>query len=133
MAGEHVLIVDDDADLVSVLSIALESAGYRVSAAGNEAEGWSCAKADPPDVALVDIMMDTFAAGIRLVQRFRADAELARVPVIVLTAVNERLRFHIDAERDEGYLPADRFLEKPVDPHVLLAHVAELVDPGCER
>ena len=68
MAGEHILIADDDADLVGAMAATLESAGYRVSVASNGQEAWDKASEDKPDLAIVDVMMDTLSEekGVRI-------------------------------------------------------------------
>ncbi len=127
MADKHILIVDDDRDLVSVLRMTLASAGYRVSWAANGKEALEKAHESLPDLAIIDVIMDTVGEGVQLTHRFRADEKLKDVPIIMLTAVNQRLRLNIGQETDEGYLPVDKFIEKPVDPHVLLREVADLL------
>ena len=127
MADERILIVDDDVDLVGALTAALTSAGYRVSSAGNGRVGWEKAQESPPDLAILDVVMDTVGEGIQLAHRFRNDEKLKSVPIIMLTAVNQKLPLKIGADLDEGYLPVDQFLEKPVDPGVLLGFIAGLL------
>ncbi len=127
MADKRILIVDDDPDLVSVLKTAIEPAGYDVVTAKNGTEGWEKAKETSPDLAIVDVMMDTFGEGIKLTHRFRQDQDLKGMPIIMLTAVNQNMDYSIDAETDEGYLPVDKFMEKPVEPSELLSEIAKLL------
>lgn len=129
MADEHVLIVDDDEDLVRVLTTVLESAGYQVSSAANGAEAWEKAQESRPDLAIVDVIMDTLAEGVRLTHRFRADEKLKDVPIVMLTGVKQKLRMDLRPLDEEGYryLAVDRYLEKPVAPEVLLHTVADLL------
>lgn len=123
MAGENILIVEDDRDLVDTLTTVLESVGYRVTSATDGNSGWQKGKESPPDLAVVDIMMDTMAAGLELTQKFRADPELARVPIIMITAINQRLPLELGRNGDQSYLPVDAFIEKPVDPRALLREI----------
>jgi len=127
MAGERILVVDDDEDLVAALRAVLESAGYSVDSAGDGREARQKAKQARPDLAIVDVMMATLSDGVQLVQQFRSDPELKDMPLLMLTAVNQRFSLQLGPEGDEGYLPVDRFVEKPVDPGELLKHVEELL------
>jgi len=127
MPGKRVLVIDDDEDLVAALRAVLESAGYSVDAAANAAEAWERAREVRPDLAIVDVMMGTLSEGIQLAQQFRQDAELKDMPLIMLTAVNQRFSLQIAPETEEGFLPVDRFIEKPVEPARLLKEVSELL------
>ena len=129
MANEHILIVDDDKDLVAALTAVLQSAGYRITWAANGAEAWEKAQQSPPDLAIVDVIMDTVAEGVRVTQRFKTDEKLKKVPILMLTAIRQKLGLDIQPQTEEGYLylPVDKFMEKPVDPKVLLKAVAELL------
>jgi CheY-like chemotaxis protein len=128
MARERILIVDDDRDLVSVLSTVIESAGYRVSHAYDGEQALEKARESAPDLAIVDVMMETIGAGVRLTHEFRRDPRLKDMRIIMLTAVNQRLPLGIGAETQEGYLPVDKFMGKPVDPADLLKEVKELLE-----
>ena len=128
MPGEHILLVDDDEDLLETLRVVLESEDYEVRCASSGAEGWEEAQQSPPDLAVVDIMMETFGEGVRLTQRFRSNDELKDVPIIVMSAVNQEVPYHLQEETDEGYLPAQKFMDKPVEPEELLEAIRELLD-----
>lgn len=129
MANERILIVDDDKHLVASLATVLESEGYRISSAANGAEAWERAQESRPDLAIVDVIMDTVGEGVRLTYRFRADETLKDMPIIMLTGVKEKLRMDLRPWDEEGYLylPVDTYMDKPVDPEVLLEKVAELL------
>jgi CheY-like chemotaxis protein len=122
MSG-RILLVDDDPDLVATLKIAIEAAGHEVVTARNGTEAFERAHESRPDLAIVDVMMDTLSEGVHLTHRFRADADLRNMRIIMLTAVNETIPFNIGKETEEGYLPVDSFLEKPVDPAELLSEI----------
>ena len=80
-----------------------------------------------PDLIILDINMPGMG-GLEVLKRAREiDKE---VGIIMVTAVNEKLPLKIGADLDEGYLPVDRFLEKPVDPAVLLGLIAEVLGRG---
>jgi CheY-like chemotaxis protein len=129
MANEKVLIIDDDDDLVLAMRLPLEAAGYRVSRAATSEEGLRRVKEIQPDLILLDVMMDTTTAGIQVSLALRNPdpaseyAAFRDVPILMLTAIHATtpLRFAPDQE----YLPVDAFIEKPIEPEVLLARVRE--------
>jgi len=127
MAGERILIVEDDMDLADTLKTVLESAGYNVSTAVNREDAWEKVNESRPDLAILDVMLDTLAEGIQLAGEFRRDEGLKEMPIVMLTAINQRLALKIEPDGEEGYLPVDEFMEKPADPDKLLKVVARLL------
>lgn len=127
MSVKTILIVEDDEDLVETLRTVLESAQYEVVSAPNGKTGWQRAKETSPDLAVVDMMMDTVADGFELSRKFRADDQMKRMPIIMVTAINQRFPLDMGQPDDDQYLPVDRFLEKPLDPQILLDEIAELL------
>lgn len=119
-----VLLVDDDPDFIAINRIAVEAAGYTVVTARSRATGIETARAEKPDVIVLDVMMDTPTDGFELARELRGDADLRETPLIMLTAVNqEDIPFRFD--RDESWLPVDTFLDKPVEPDRLVAEIAK--------
>jgi len=127
MADKRILIVDDDADLVEALTLALRSRGYHVTSAATGKEAWEKAQQTPPDLAIIDVMMETVSDGIQLTHRLRQNERLKNVPILMLTAVNQAFSLNLDRETEDGYLPVDKFLEKPVEPAALLKEVEALL------
>jgi CheY-like chemotaxis protein len=131
MNSKRILIVDDDPDLRLALRLPLEAAGYSVSEAESTTAGKAAVKEIAPDLIILDVMMDTTTAGFQFaLDLHSADPksdfkEFRNVPIIMLTAIHSTtpLRF----APDEDYLPVQTFLEKPVDPDVLLAKVREML------
>jgi CheY-like chemotaxis protein len=127
MNKKHILIVDDDPDQRLVIRLPLEAAGYEVGEATNTEEGRRLVLETKPDLIILDVMMDSTTAGFQLALELhnRADdsefKEIRNTPIIMLTAIHSTtpLRF----APDEDYLPVQTFLEKPVDPELLLTKV----------
>ena len=127
MNKKHILIVDDDPDQRLVIRLPLEAAGYEVIEATNTEEGRRLVLETKPDLIILDVMMDSTTAGFQLALELhnRADdsefKEIRNTPIIMLTAIHSTtpLRF----APDEDYLPVQTFLEKPVDPELLLTKV----------
>ena len=127
MNPKRILIVDDDPDQRLVIRLPLEAAGYEVKEAANTEEGRRLVLETKPDLIILDVMMDSTTAGFQLALELhnRADdsefKEIRNTPIIMLTAIHSTtpLRF----APDEDYLPVQTFLEKPVDPELLLTKV----------
>jgi CheY-like chemotaxis protein len=129
-----ILIIDDDPDLVEAIRLPLEAHGYSVAAASSGEEGLEKVLECKPDLIMLDIMMFTPTEGFHVAYKLRSDdpaspyAKYRNVPIIILTAIHQmtELRFHF--EGDEGFLPAEEFIEKPIDPAVLLEKVGGLLE-----
>ena len=127
MANERILVVDDDPDLVEVMRLTLEAAGYQVFSAASGAEGLDKVKEIDPDLIILDVMMDYTTEGFHVTLQLRSpdpDSEYApysKTPILMLTALHSTtsLRF----TPDEDYLPVDDFVEKPLEPGALLEKV----------
>jgi len=124
MAGARVLVVDDDVRIAAALRRALSYDGYVVDVAGDGVAALTRARASAPDVIVLDVMLPGID-GIEVCRRLRADLgseELARVPILMLTArdeVGDRVR-----GLDGG---ADDYLTKPFATDELLARVRALL------
>jgi len=114
------LIIDDDRDLLLLVRRTLEfTAGWRVRTASSGATGIELAKATPPDVVLVDLMMPEMD-GYEVCRRLKADPATAGIPVVLLTA-----RHDLD-ERRIAETGAAGVLFKPFQPETLAQQVRDL-------
>ena len=110
----HVLVCDDEKDIVAALKIYLEAEGYRVLTAFNGREALECCARERVDLILLDIMMPGMD-GITTMARLR---ETSNVPVILLTAKSE------DTDKVLGLnVGADDYITKPFNPVEVLARV----------
>ena len=123
--ANKVLIVDDDMDLVESMANLLEAKGYVVFTASNGQEGVDMAKAERPDLILLDVMMTTKDEGFNVARRLREVEELRGTPVVMVSGVRKEMNLPFGFEPDDTWLPVKQFLEKPVKPEVLLKAVAE--------
>ena len=121
-AGKRlVLVIEDNPSARDLMQRALEREGYAVRAAGTGEEGLRLARACRPDVVTLDVVMPRMD-GWAVLSALKADPELADVPVIVITIVENR---------DLGYaLGAAEYLVKPVQRERLLGVLARHVPPG---
>ncbi|MFA5263682.1 MAG: hybrid sensor histidine kinase/response regulator [Opitutaceae bacterium] len=105
---KHILIIDDDKDLLAVLSSALELEGYEVQTATSGQEGLRRAYEWLPNLILCDIMMPDME-GTTVLQALRVDASTADSQIVLMTGVNTGN----EARRQGMDLGADDFLAKP--------------------
>jgi CheY-like chemotaxis protein len=108
----RILIVDDEPIIRMLLADSLSDAGYTVIAARNGAEALDRAKELPSDMVLLDLLMPGMD-GFRFLRERQEHPDLAKVPVIVLSAAG------VDGLRDATQLDASAVLSKPVDLDVL--------------
>ena len=121
-ARKLILVADDDKDILDLVALLLEQAGYEVAKASNGAEAVRLAQERPPVLCVFDVQMPEMT-GFEAVRRLRADENLKDVPVILLTAsVQEK-------EIAQGFeLGADAYLRKPFSPRQLQARIESLLD-----
>ena len=104
-----ILIVDDDPVAREALEALLSSKGYQIVSAASGFEGLARAAEYTPDAVLLDVMMPGMN-GFEVCKRLRADARLAEVPIIMITALDDR-----DARLLGLRTGADDFISKPFD------------------
>jgi CheY-like chemotaxis protein len=126
---KKVLIIDDDRDMVESLKMILEAHGYGVEALYSAADGVKKVKAAKPDLIILDVMFpENPSEGFDLARELRKDKVAGKIPVIILSAINERFKLGFsDKDRDEAWLPVARFAEKPIEPAKLAQMVKELL------
>ena len=83
---KRILIVDDEADIVSYLEMVLQDQGFETSSAKNGNEALKAVRENPPDLVTLDISMPE-ASGTRFYKEMRTDPELSQIPVVIVTAV----------------------------------------------
>jgi DNA-binding response OmpR family regulator len=116
-----ILIADDDEDILSLVRVRLERAGYRVNAARNGEEALELARRERPSLAVLDVMMPRLD-GFGVLKAFRADPELQSTPVLMLSA-----RVHADDVGRGLDAGADDYLPKPFRADRLLDAVEQLL------
>lgn len=115
---DHILVVDDDREIRSLLTEYLQQQGYRVSAAA-DGKGLRAAMAQAhPDLVILDLMLPG-EDGLTLCRELRARSE---VPVIMLTARGEETDRIVGLE-----LGADDYIAKPFSPRELLARIKSVL------
>src|SRR5512138_3457605 len=115
--GSTVLIVDDEYAGRETLESILEGEGYQLEMAENGMQAIEKAKQISPDVILLDVMMPGMT-GFEVCQRIRNDRQIAEIPIIILTALDDR-----DSLLNALKAGADDFISKPFDRYELRARL----------
>lgn len=127
MAKTKVLMVDDDPVFIDAVSAVLEQ-HFDVRTAKNGKTALEAVASDPPDIVLLDVMMDHISEGYDVARTIKNDPKTAHIKVIMLTGVDELYKYRLVVE-DSGGTPHDHYLEKPVDPDKLIEVIREYA-PG---
>ncbi|MDJ0623183.1 MAG: response regulator [Desulfocapsaceae bacterium] len=114
-----ILLVDDDPDFVEAVKVIVEKAGYNVRVAYDGKEGLEAVKEKLPDLVVLDIMMPVMN-GHEACAKLKGDEETADIPIILLTAVADRVTTSTYTHRDMLESEADDYIPKPVEPNDLL-------------
>ncbi|WP_245296962.1 MULTISPECIES: response regulator transcription factor [Rhodomicrobium] len=123
-SGAHILVVDDDREIRTLLERYLVSQSFRVSTAGDGRAMEACLATSKIDLVVLDVMLPD-ASGLDLCRALRKDAA---PPVILLTALKE------DVDRIIGLeLGADDYMGKPFNPRELVARIRAVLRRVAER
>ena len=125
MNRKKILLIDDEQDILEIISYNLEKEGYQVFTAGNGNEGIAKAKEILPDLILLDVMMPE-KDGIETCQDLRKIKELQKTLIVFLSARSEEF------SQLAGYQAgANDYIVKLIKPKVLISKVAALLQLGA--
>jgi len=124
---KRILILDDDSDIRAAIQLILTSNGHDVMTAYSSDAAFRIIEEGPPDLIIMDVMMGTMDEGFQTAYRLKGDSALHKIPILIVTAVSQQTGFTFDPSKDESFLPVEGFIEKPVDPGVLLSRVRSLI------
>jgi len=131
MAKEHILVVEDEEDILELLRYNLAKEGYRVTGVVSGEEALVAARSHPPDLIVLDLMLPG-KDGLTVCRELKQDAGTREVPIIILTAKGEEADIVAGLE-----LGADDYVTKPFSPRVFLARLRAVlrrrqVEPAAE-
>lgn len=129
MKEVKILLVDDDIDFVFIQKAMLEKEGFQVITAGDKMSGLERARAEKPDLAILDVMMTTEQEGYEMAREMKKDPALKNIPIIMLTSVDAITGLNLkEMAKDPKWLPVEAYLEKPVQPQQLLGEIKRLLN-----
>jgi two-component system phosphate regulon response regulator PhoB len=117
MSKEHILVIEDEEDILAVIHYNLAKEGYRVTSRTTGEEGLREARDSSPDLVLLDLMLPGMD-GMEVCRRLRKDPATASIPVVMLTAKGEEADIVVGLEAG-----ADDYVTKPFSQKVLLARI----------
>jgi two-component system, OmpR family, alkaline phosphatase synthesis response regulator PhoP len=119
--AKKIIIIEDEQDIIGLVTHYLEKEGYRVTAIRDGAKGLQQVKSETPDLLILDIMLPEID-GLEICRRVRSDTKVAALPIIMLTAKGEETDRVVGLE-----VGADDYLTKPFSPKELVARVKALL------
>jgi two-component system phosphate regulon response regulator PhoB len=120
-AGERILVVDDEPDIVALVAYHLAKAGYRVSTAASGTEAMDAVRRERPALLVLDLMLPGMT-GYEVLEQIRSNEPTRDVAVLMLTARRE------EPDRIRGLsLGADDYLTKPFNPQELVLRVGAIL------
>ncbi len=124
---KHILVVDDEADLVELVSYNLKKEGFRVDAASDGETALTKIRKDRYDLVILDLMLSGIQ-GMELCRILRNDTKTSSLPIIMLTAKGEEVDKILGLE-----MGADDYLTKPFSPRELVARVKAVLRRSREK
>ena len=121
--GDKVLVVDNEQEVLDLLSWFLRDEGYEVITAENGAKAILLAKSENPDVILLDFRMPGFD-GIETCKWLKTMGKTRLIPIIMITAFADNKMDAIEAGVDD-------FVNKPIELEELSVRVRSILRPGC--
>ena len=118
------MVVDDNADIVTIVKTILEGKGYEVQCAFSGQEAFQMLGQNRPDLIILDIMMPEMD-GLEVLKRLKGDADTSSIPVILLTA-----KVHYEDVLSGYRKGADYYITKPFTSTQLLNGISLLLDEG---
>jgi CheY-like chemotaxis protein len=117
----RILIADDEPHIRKLVSFTLGNHGYDVLQAADGGEAYAIARAEKPDLVLLDVMMPVMT-GYEVLNRLKADPETESIPVVMLSAKSQR------TEVEEGMACGAReYICKPFTPKDLVERVGDIL------
>ena len=118
---KKILIVDDEVQLVEMLSMRLEASGYDVLTAFEGQEGLEKARNESPNLIILDLMLPNID-GFKVCGLLKNDARFKNIPIILFSAKAQEEDKNLGKE-----VGADAYIVKPFEPNILLEKVKELL------
>lgn len=117
MAKEHILVVDDEEDILELIRFHLEREGFRVTCADTGEKALELVQSSSPNLIVLDLMLPGID-GLEVARLMKADTYMRGLPIVMLTAKGEEADVVTGLE-----LGADDYITKPFSPRVVLARI----------
>jgi CheY-like chemotaxis protein len=124
---KKVLIIDDDNDFSAATKLILENGGFEVFLAEDGKSGVEAASKLQPDLAIVDMMMETWSEGFNVVSKLRATTSTKNIKLVLLSAVDIQGPYSEATEPSDDNAKVDLILTKPIKATDLITYVRNLI------
>jgi two-component system, OmpR family, alkaline phosphatase synthesis response regulator PhoP len=124
MAKEHILVIEDEEDILALVHYNLSKEGFKVSCAQSGEEGLKAARDLTPDLIVLDLMLPGMD-GLEVCRVLKRESATSRIPLVMLTARGEEIDIVNGLE-----LGADDYVTKPFSPKVLLSRLKAVLRRG---
>jgi CheY-like chemotaxis protein len=121
---KKILLIDDDKDFLFATKLILEKGGYEVFLAEDGKSGVEMWKSVTPDLAIIDMMMETWGEGFSVLKKIRATDTGKDTPLFMLSAVDLQGPYQ-SFEPPAEFPKVNRVLHKPVKADDLLGYIAQ--------
>lgn len=121
MAGQRILLADDEEDIKTVVRMFLEAQGFKVITAFDGLDALDKARLEKPDLILLDIMMPVLD-GFEVCKRLKEGKHTADIPVLMLSAAA-----HIDSVNRGLEVGAEDYIIKPFEPEKLQEKITQIL------
>jgi len=117
MKKQHIVVIEDEADIAEVIEYSLSREGFETSASLNGQEGLQFVQSVRPDLVLLDLMLPGLD-GIEICRELKSDASTKSIPIIMVTAKGDESDIVLGLS-----MGADDYVTKPFSPKELIARV----------
>ena len=124
MSRNKIVVIEDEPDIVEVLSYNLKREGYNVSSTLRGDEGLNLVRNQSPNLVILDLMLPGMD-GLSICQQLKSDSLVRDIPIIIISAKGEESDVVIGLE-----MGADDYLAKPFSPRELIARVKAVLRRG---
>ncbi len=124
---KKILVVDDDPDFVEGTRMVLEKSNFEVVTASSGRECLERIREGRPDLIILDIMMPK-KSGFEVCKELKSNIEYNRIPVVMLTALKQKLPRTSYSIAEGLELEAEDYLEKPVEPKELVSRLRSILE-----
>jgi two-component system phosphate regulon response regulator PhoB len=119
--GKKILIIEDERDVVDLLTLNLQKAGFRASTAADGAAGLHKARSEKPALIILDLMLPKMS-GLEVCKILKSDAATRQIPIIMLTAKAEEIDRIVGLE-----FGADDYVPKPFSPREVILRIRAIM------
>lgn len=118
---KRILVVEDEPDMVGMIKMRLEAAGYETKEALDGQEGLALAREEEPDLIILDLMLPKLD-GYKLCRMLKFDEKYRHIPIIMFTAKAQEGDIKLGKE-----VGVNAYITKPFESQVLLSKIKELL------